>query len=97
MIAWLRAAMLNSPGHLREAYLFGSALDARRKPRDIDVVLVTDDHSGGPGWFDVRRWRDRLAEQFEDRFGLPLSAMVVTPSEWAEIDGIIVREREPLV
>ena len=96
MITWLRAAMSCSSEHLRAAYLFGSVLDPKRKPRDVDVVLVTVDRAGRPGWLNIRRWRDHLAQEFEDRFHIPLSAMVVTPSEWAEIESVVIGQRESL-
>lgn len=89
--------MAEAKANLQAAYLFGSAVDARAAPRDIDIVLVTKDAAGEKGWHAIRRWRDHLAMDFEEWFNLPLSAMVVTPSEWAEIDGAVVRRRKVLV
>ena len=89
--------MPEETGHLQAAFLFGSAINVLAAPRDIDIVLVTKDAAGEKGWHAIRKWRDRLAIDFEKRFNLPMSAMVVTPSEWAEIDGVVVREREALI
>ncbi|MEJ5118734.1 hypothetical protein WH158_15095 [Gluconobacter cerinus] len=97
MTVWLRAAMAGATANLQTAFLFGSAIDAKAVARDIDIVLVTKEGAGEKGWHAIRDWRDRLAVDFEERFHMPLSAMVVTPSEWAEIDGVVVREREVLI
>jgi predicted nucleotidyltransferase len=93
----LRAAIEEVAADLETAFIFGSAVDPLATPRDIDVVLVTKVAAGEPSWHAIRVWRDRVAVEFEKQFYLPLSAMVVTPSEWAEIDGTIVRERQALV
>ncbi|MEG3087423.1 hypothetical protein [Sphingomonas sp. PB4P5] len=97
MTAWLRAAMPEETANLQAAFLFGSAINAIAAPRDIDIVLVTKAAAGENGWHTIRKWRDRLAKDFIEQFNLPLSAMVVTPSEWAEIDGVVVRGREALI
>jgi predicted nucleotidyltransferase len=97
MRAWLRAALAPVQGDLSGAYLFGSVLDLNAHPADVDLVLVAIDGAGEPGWRRVRTLRTAIAPAFTRAFGLPLSGMVLTPSEWREIDGTIVREREPLL
>jgi hypothetical protein len=97
VIIWLRTAIKEVAADLQTAFIFGSALDPCACPGDIDVVLVTKVAAGEPSWHAVRLWRDQVAVEFEKQFCLPLSVMVITPSEWAEIDGIIVREREALI
>ena len=89
--------MVEAAANLQAEFLSGSAIDARAAPRDIDIVLVTKDAAGEKGWHAILEWRDRLAIDFQERFNLPLSAMVVTPSEWAEIDGVVVRGRKALI
>lgn len=81
---------------IAEAYLFGSVLDPTRKPRDIDLAVVTADRAGGTAWQQVRMVRDTLISPFLEKFGIPLSIIVLTISEWRELDGTIIRERETL-
>jgi len=40
--------------------------------------------------------RDTLISPFLEKFGIPLSIIVLTISEWRELDGTIIRERETL-
>jgi predicted nucleotidyltransferase len=97
LIDWIRNELQVVEDALFKAYLFGSALDASRIPRDVDVVFVTTDGAGESKWQLVRVWRDDITPRFLAEFGIPLSAMVVTPSEWIEIDNVIVRERLSLL
>ncbi|QJU60258.1 hypothetical protein HL653_23225 [Sphingomonas sp. AP4-R1] len=97
MRAWLRDALAPVRGDLSAAYLFGSVLHPDAHPADVDLVLVAIDGAGAPGWRRVRALRTAIAPAFKRAFGLPLSGMVLTPSEWREVDGTIVREREPLL
>lgn len=94
---WLRNAIGPTGGDILEAYLFGSVLDQQRSPRDIDLVVVTADGAGEVAWRRVRDWRESVTLRFRAQFGLPLSILIATPSEWNEIDGIIVRRREALL
>ncbi|MFT8745423.1 hypothetical protein [Acetobacter orientalis] len=89
--------MVEATANLQAAFLFGSAINANATARDVDIVLVTKDAAGEKGWHEIREWRDRLTIDFQELFNIPLSAMIVTPSEWAEIDGVVVRERKALV
>ena len=97
MREWLREELTSVVESLTAAYLFGSALRLDKAPRDVDVILVSVDNAGEPEWRRLREWRDEVVARFIERFGIPLSAMVVTPAEWREIDGAIVREREALI
>lgn len=94
---WLRNAIELSGGDILKAYLFGSILDQQSSPGDIDLVIVTADGAGGLAWRRVRDWRDSVALRFQVQFDLPLSILIATPSEWNEIDGTVVRRREPLL
>lgn len=94
MKGWLRDALANAGTDIREAYLFGSVLDPSRPPRDIDLLVVTADGAGRSAWCRVRHWRKNVENQFKHQFGLPLSVLLATPSEWRELDGTIVRKRE---
>lgn len=71
-------------------------LDVAREPHDVDLIIVTVDGPGGLGWHQIRVVRDAMRNPFLERFGIPLSTMVVTTSEWHELDGVIVRERKAL-
>lgn len=91
---WLREAIASAGTDIRVAYLFGSVLNPARTPRDIDLVVVTADGAGTMVWRRVRLWRNDIESQFTCKFDVPLSVLVATPSEWRELDGTIVRERE---
>jgi predicted nucleotidyltransferase len=92
---WLKNHFFEVPG-IAEAYMFGSAMRGVENPRDVDIALVTLDPLGSVGWEKVRSFRDRLTPVFSERFGLPLSIIIASPSEWRTISGGIVRERELL-
>ncbi|TXI87187.1 MAG: hypothetical protein E6Q40_05350 [Cupriavidus sp.] len=96
MREWLRLALAPIRGDLAEAFLFGSILETDRRPNDVDLALVAIEGAGQPAWRRVRDRRTEIAPGFREIFGLPLSAMVLTPSEWRELDGKIVRVREAL-
>lgn len=78
------------------AYVFGSALTAE-KPNDVDLCIVTRVVPGSDAWTRIRHRRDALVCSFQITFGIRLSVMLVTDCEWAEVDGVIVRERYTLV
>lgn len=92
---WLRAEVGAMSGVIA-ACIFGSALTVEN-PNDVDLCLVTDVRVGSDDWHRAREQRDSLADKFQKTFGLPLSAMLVTLSEWREVDGVVVRERCQLV
>lgn len=94
---WLRSETVKVSEDLFAAYIFGSILNQNKLPRDVDVVFVSIDGVDMPGWCRIRAWRDRLSSRFSARFGYVLSAMVVTPFEWEEINNVVVRERETLI
>jgi predicted nucleotidyltransferase len=93
---WLRIALAPIRGDLAEAVLFGSILETDRRPNDVDLALVAVDGAGQPAWRRVRDLRSAVAPGFLEIFALPLSVMVLTPAEWRELDGMIVRGREAL-
>lgn len=90
---WLLDDMRGIRTDIAAAYLFGSAICSNRKPHDVDLVIISQGTSSEPSWLRVAEYRDSMVERFKDTFQLPLSAMVVTPSEWSEFDGVIVRDR----
>jgi predicted nucleotidyltransferase len=92
---WLRHRLIVTHG-IVAACIFGSALTSKT-PRDVDLCIVTDAKVGSDEWHRVRKARDSIIEQFRKDFGLPLCVMLVTPSEWREIDGVVVRDRRPLI
>jgi predicted nucleotidyltransferase len=93
MIDWLRQDMQKVQVDIAAAYLFGSSVRAQSDPRDVDLVIVTVGEADGASWHRAITYRDALTERFRRVFSLPLSAMVVTRSEWKELDGTVVRER----
>lgn len=96
MRKWLRKALDRAGGDIAEAYLFGSVLDPTREPNDIDLVVVSADGADGPAWHRVRKWREDVGARFFACFGVPLSVLIATPSEWRELDGTVIRKRELL-
>ena len=90
---WIRVDIQEAHLELIAAYLFGSSIHGGRRPRDVDFVLVAPGKAGDPSWYRVIAYRDALKPRIDRVFRLPLSAMVVTLSEWAELDGVVVRER----
>lgn len=97
MREWLRSALGTAGKDVAEAYLFGSVLEPGRAPNDIDLAVVTADGAGEPAWRRVRAWREDVTPRFRKQFGLPLSVLIATPSEWRELDGTVIRKREPLL
>jgi predicted nucleotidyltransferase len=75
------------------AYLFGSSIRPKQNPRDVDLIIVAMGKSGSISWRRAIAYRNSLKDRFIAAFGTPLSAMVVTPSEWLELDGSVVRQR----
>ena len=94
--AWLSARLRDHPS-LRAAYQFGSSLDPAARPNDIDLVLVSVDGAGGPAWRCTLALAAELRVAFRLVFRPPLSVMVLTPAEWDELNGVIVRERRSLL
>jgi predicted nucleotidyltransferase len=94
--AWL-SVRLHHNSSLHAAYQFGSSLSPAARPNDIDLVLVSVDGAGEPAWRDALALASELRVAFPLVFRIPLSAMVLTPSEWDELDGVIVRERRSLL
>lgn len=93
---WLSARLRGHPS-IRAAYQFGSSLNPAARPNDIDLVLVSIDGAGAPGWRGALALAAELPAAFQLIFQTPLSVMVLTPSEWNELDGVIVRERRTLL
>jgi predicted nucleotidyltransferase len=93
---WLIRELAPSRHAIAGAYLFGSVLNATLKPRDVDLALVAIDSAGAPAWQQLRTVRDTITPPFLMKFGVPLSILVLTLSEWGEVDDVIVRERELL-
>ena len=94
---WLSALLRAHAPRLYAAYQFGSSVDPAARPNDIDLALVSVDGAGEPGWQDTLALAAELRAAFGLAFLIPLSIMVLTPSEWAEVDGVIVRERKRLL
>lgn len=96
--AWLRARLGGETStFVRVAFQFGSSLDPATQPNDIDVVLVAVDGAGRRGWRRALNLAAVLKTEFAAVFEVPLSIMVLTPSEWGELDGVVVRERRELL
>lgn len=92
---WLRLRLLKTRGVLA-AYIFGSSLTSKT-PNDVDLCIITDAKVGSDEWYGVRRARDSIVEDFHRAFDLPLSVMLVTASEWLEVDGVIIRDRRLVI
>lgn len=95
--AWLSARLRAQAPELYAAYQFGSSLHPDARPNDIDLALVSVDGADEPRWRETLALAAELRAAFGLAFHIPLSVMVLTPSEWAEVDGVIVRERRRLL
>jgi predicted nucleotidyltransferase len=93
---WLRVRLESVQTDILFAYIYGSSLRSDTDPRDVDIILVTMFEAGSASWERVRAFSRPLRQEFIKAFGLPLSLMIATPSEWSEIDGVVVRERADL-
>lgn len=97
MKCWLRQKIKIIKKDVRDAFIFGSSITDGAVPSDVDVVVVAEGTVGTYSWWSVRAFREDVRSDFQSVFGLRLSMMVVTPSEWKQIDGSIVRERVSLL
>jgi predicted nucleotidyltransferase len=93
---WLSLRLERVRSDVLYAYLYGSALRPDAEPRDVDIIVVTRSQAGSAPWERVRAFCEHLRREFVETFGLPLSVMIATKSEWSEIDGVVVRERAAL-
>ena len=93
---WLSLRLECTRADILCAYLYGSALRSNGEPRDVDIVVVTRSQAGSASWEWVRAFCEHLKREFVETFGLPLSVMIATQSEWSEIDGVVIRERATL-
>jgi hypothetical protein len=97
MVSWIRNQLIEIEADLKCAHLFGSALDPSKCPRDVDIILVTRSGAGSESWREAIDFCGPLSELFSQIFLLPLSVIIAIPSEWAELDGVIVRDRVSLL
>jgi predicted nucleotidyltransferase len=93
---WLSLRLESIRADILCAYLYGSALRSNSQPRDVDIIVITRSAAASASWERARAFCEHLRREFIETFGLPLSVMIATPSEWAEIDGVVVRERAAL-
>lgn len=93
---WLSLHLESVRADILCAYLYGSAMRPNSDPRDVDIIVVTRSEAASPCWERIRGFCEHLRREFVETFGLPLSVMIATQSEWSEIDGVVVRERVAL-
>jgi predicted nucleotidyltransferase len=96
MRSWLSFRFESVQADILCAFLYGSALRPKSEPRDVDIVVITRCVAESASWVRVRAFCEHLKRDFIQVFGLPLSVMIATQSEWPELDGVVVRERVTL-
>lgn len=65
---------------IEHAYLFGSVLDANKKPNDIDVLIIYTDYTDK-----TRKQLQEFAKALESDIGLPVDLTVLSIEEEKEV------------
>lgn len=65
---------------IEHAYLFGSVLDANKKPNDIDVLIIYIDYTDK-----IRKQLQEFAKALESDSGLPVDLTVLSYEEEKEV------------
>lgn len=65
---------------IEHAYLFGSVLDANKKPNDIDVLIIYTDYTDK-----TRKQLQEFAKALESDGGLPVDLTVLSIEEEKEV------------
>lgn len=94
MNEWLRERISRLSGRIDFACLFGSYVNGNKNPNDIDMVLVASSGVGSEEWLFAIKESKLISAEFISEFSIPLSTMVLSPQEWLQVDGIVVRERD---
>lgn len=97
MKEWLIRQLKERRCDIVAAYLFGSSIKPDSTPGDIDLIVITTGDAGTTAWLRTVAWGRSLKAEFFKKFGMPLSLMVVTVSEWRQLDGVVVRKRLKLL
>ena len=65
---------------IEHAYLFGSLLDANKKPNDIDVLIIYSDYTDK-----IRKQLQEFAKALKSDSGLPVDLTVLSYEEEKEV------------
>ena len=65
---------------IEHAYLFGSVLDANKKPNDIDVLIIYSDYTDK-----IRKQLQEFAKALKSDSGLPVDLTVLSYEEEKEV------------
>ena len=65
---------------IEHAYLFGSVLDANKKPNDIDVLIIYTDYTDK-----IRKQLQEFAKALKSDSGLPVDLTVLSYEEEKEV------------
>lgn len=82
MIDWLSAALQPEHPALALAAVFGSVARGAVNPRDCDILIVSAGFATSPEWYRLRSCTRHLKSAFLAEFGLPLSVILLTGSEY---------------
>jgi predicted nucleotidyltransferase len=96
MREWLRQ-VLSKESSIGEAYVFGSVMRGEDSPKDFDMVLISVGSIESEEWAQVRAFRDIIRSSFQQQFGLPLSILIASPSEWRSLKRTVCLHREALL
>jgi hypothetical protein len=94
---WIRQAFCEVSSDIYAVYLFGSELIVDSTPSDTDLFVITKGNAGSSPWLRARRFCEQVRESFTREFGIPLSIILTTQSEWAEFGRNFVTEKRRLL
>jgi predicted nucleotidyltransferase len=87
---WLASAFVPVSSTLLHAAVFGSVAAGSSHPGDCDVVLVSAADPDSDNWHALRASIVLLRSDFLQYFGIPLSIVLLTTSEWEETKGFFI-------
>ena len=80
---WLSSMLAQYADSIERLFIFGSVARRCETPSDCDVAIVLTVSPSGQESRSIRLLKGALRTDFEKAFGLPLSLMLLTSSEFA--------------
>lgn len=81
---WMQCSLNQYQHGIREAFIFGSAMQGNAKPNDVDVLLVSKWNPDCDSWRLLQGHCRQMRVEFEQLFKLPLSLILLCNSEMNE-------------